>query len=271
MKRKITSAVLALAGAVLLTQQAQAQNTYTTGDLLLGFSEAGATNDYLVDIGAASTYIDAAPGSSFVVSDGNIALDLSSNSLFGSGWATNSNVLWGIAGGTDNISGTFGLLAKTVFLSKAEGTPGVPNASPLIEKSSGTEGPWDNVVNGTLGVGFNGSTQTANSTVATIQLASNGNSWATTSANAFGSGYNIDSNLTPTGSVLDLYELQPHSGTTTPGTFLGDFSLSSGGVLTFQAAGTAAIPEPSSWALGVVGFMVMLTLLRRKKVSSIGL
>jgi hypothetical protein len=266
--RKLTSAALALAGTALLAQQAQALNSYTTGDLLLGFEQAGNANDYLVNIGLASEYIDAAPGKSFTVSAGNLEADLSSSSLFGSGWATDSTVQWAIAG-TTGASGTLGLPASTVFLTEAEATPGVANAKPLAVSSVSTQGGYEIDELGTQG--FQNSVPTGNAD-ATIQTASGGDSFVTLyndpNGEGFGSGDDLLTNSTPTTSILDLYELEPHNisrGQTEPdGTFLGDFSLDSDGDLIFTAAGTAETPEPSTYALMSVGLTLLFWQFRRK-------
>jgi hypothetical protein len=268
MKRKKTLAVLALAGTALLTQAAQAAgtNTYSTGDLLLGFSESGATNDYLVDLGSASTYLnDAAsnPGQTFTVST-SLNADLSSSSLFGSGWETNSNVTWGIAGATTAATTLSGVPNSTLFFSEEAGS------SALLAKSAGTQGPVTNSINGSLGTDFNNSATTSNNSSATIELASGSTSWATLSANAFGAGYDIVSTGTPGDSVLDLYELEPLTATgrgaptSAPGILVGDFSLNSSGTLDFTAAGSEVVPEPSTYALMGAGMALLFWRLRRK-------
>lgn len=233
-----------------LAPAARASNTYTTGDLLLGFELSGNANDYVVDIGPASLYINAAPGSSFNVNTtlglGNLAADLSA--VFGSGWATNTGlslVNWGIAGATSNTATTFGLPKNTLFFTVARDVPGT-QTTPLAVLSNGQQTPIDSTFR-SFASGFNGSDQTANSSFATIESAAAGNSWSAEnpSSNAFGSGYDIEqgaagTNIGPTNSVLDLYELQPAAGGG-PGIYLGDFTLSSTGQLTFLA-----VPEPSS-------------------------
>ena len=246
--------VLAFAAAFATSAHAQ---SYTSGDLLLGFSEAGASNDYVVNLGLASTFTNASPGSSFTVSDGNIGADLSSSNLFNSGWASNSSVQFGIVGD----SGT------TLFFTAPAGTPA------LTERAGGTVTSIEGQI-ASLGSDFDGQTiGTANSSVALIESASGGSSWASLSDNGgvafkYTQTSNIVSNTIPSSSVLDLYELVPHSGTSTPGTLLGDFTLSSGGVLTFQAEGAAAVPEPSTYALMGAGLAVLFWRVRRKTAQA---
>ncbi len=277
-----TVALLALAGAALVPPSAKAATVttvYTQGDLLLGFHQSGTTNDLLVDIGPASNYINAT--SAFTISFGvipgtstsvtNLSADLAA--VFGSSWASNTQtnlVQWGIAGDTDHFTdgATFGLPKNTLFLTQAEATPGV-QSTPLQRFKTGTAGTLDGTLNSlaTGSFGFSNSTSTVNSTVATIQPIAQSNSWVSFNpgSNAFGTGYNIEqlpagTNIGPTNSVLDLYQLQPNTVNGGNGTYLGNFTLDSGGKLTFTPT-----PEPSTFAM--IGLGVLFLATRRTRAT----
>jgi len=273
MKPNITSALLALAAATLLTQQAQAQNSYTTGDLLLGFSQNGNASDYVVNVGLASTVINAAPANGPITVADLSTTELASFDSTAGNWATDPTLQWGIAGGTlsgtsTSATGTFGLPESTVFLTEEAG------AAALTVNSYSAQNGWDGQIDGTLGGGFNNSTQAPSGVAATLQSASAGNSWdtlaLTESGAAFGSGDSIVSTLSPTSSVLDLYELDPSNarGTKPAATLLGAFSLESNGDLVFTPLGAAAAPEPSSYALIAVGLTLLFWHLRRKAAQA---
>ena len=118
--------------------------------------------------------------------------------------------------------------------------------------------------------GYANSTSTINSSVAVIQPTSQANSWFSfnPNLNAFGTGYDITQQaagtyIGPTNSVLDLYELQPGS-LSSSGIYVGSFSLGSNGSLTF----TPPVPEPATIGLfaSAVG---LLAGNRRRRVPSI--
>ena len=136
-------------------------------------------------------------------------------------------------------------------------------ADGLIEtvRSNSTQSGWASTFDAVSGNGgFQNSSQTSNSSTATIQPTSQLTSWVadgTPTAGAFGSSNDIEQLSSgtyqgPTNSVLDLYELEPHSGTSTPAQLVGDFSLSSSGVLTFNP-----VPEPSTGAILALGLAAL--------------
>jgi len=269
---------MALALAAVLGTSAYAQ-TASPGDVLIGFDQQNgvATNDYVVDLGPVTQFTNATSPLTFSLS----ASDLSNT--FGSTWASNSQtnlVQWGVIGAS-NTTGTLTLgsttfVANTLFYTVGELTPGTQSTAPLDKSSSGQNGINGNITknfeNGSGG--FDGSAETAGSTSAlqaVDQTHGATNSWdyEISTKGDFGIGTNIQQPLSgtgtgPTDSVLDLYESVPGS-TTTPATYLGDFSLGSNGTLTFDSA--AAIPEPSTYSLLGLGAMFLIWNLRRKKAS----
>src|SRR5258707_569543 len=100
MKKLVTAALLALASLSLLSQSAKAATlTYNDGDLLLGFRQSGATQDYLVDVG---TFSSLPTTGSLTLSLGTLSTDLTA--AFGSTWYTAGTVKWSVFGilGTGN-------------------------------------------------------------------------------------------------------------------------------------------------------------------------
>src|SRR5579862_3943669 len=97
--RKLTMALLAVAGLAFITSVANATTTsYNDGDLFLGFRATGgtgATTDYLLNIGQASQFTTHAQ---FTLSLGTIANDLSAT--FGSNWYSRTDLLYAVVGGT---------------------------------------------------------------------------------------------------------------------------------------------------------------------------
>lgn len=282
MKSKLLApAIIAAAAGVLLSPPAHATGdvTYTPGDVLLGFEKPGATNNYVVDLGPATEFVtlSESPGTTnlnTLLSLGNIGADLASSSGFGSNWATTeafgSNVQWGVFDAIGDF-GALGFQGDTLFLTKAEPTPGTRSTAPLDETSStqtNQEGPFSSLATGVNG-GFNGQLATANSSVAAFIPASDANSWSSNnpSYNAFTIGYGIEQTnsasnayIGPTNSVLDLYELVPtDEGGATHATDLGSLSLNSAGTLDFTSA---AVPEPSTYT--AIGLGAIFLLLFRK-------
>ena len=78
--------------------------TYNDGDLFLAFRATDRTQDYLVNIGQPTQFVNAAPGSTFSVTMGNTSIDLIA--AFGFDWHTRIDsstgvnaVLWAVIGG----------------------------------------------------------------------------------------------------------------------------------------------------------------------------
>ena len=67
--------------------------------------------------------------------------------------------------------------------------------------------------------------------------------------------------------MLDLYEVDTKTASNQPAAFLGTFDLSSTGLLTFDPA-TAAVPEPSAYALGITALVLFGVLKRRKSIQA---
>src|SRR4051812_11948497 len=94
----IKSALLALTGlaATALSVQAVPVAAPAPGDIFLAVratSGQGSGTSYIVKLGTHTLFTNTTPSASFVVTGtGNIAADL--EDLYGSEWASRSNVLW---------------------------------------------------------------------------------------------------------------------------------------------------------------------------------
>ncbi len=272
----LVSASLWLIAAVLGTSAHSQVAGYSEGDLLIGFEQQNGSggitaNDYVVDLGSANNFIGATSPLTFNLSTSNLV------SAFGSGWASNtpagSLVQWGVVGGSDGNGpitlGSDTLQKNTLFYTQGELTVGTHSSAPATASNSNQGN-----INGNIQE-FATDYQSTNPGVNGSVIASNDSlGWSalgTPSTSAFGSGKNIEqpssgSDTGPTNSELDLYEL-PNT-TQTPGSkaiLLGDFTLSSGGTLTF--VGAQAVPEPSAYAMAIVAATLFVVLRRRKALS----
>jgi hypothetical protein len=291
-KTIIPAAILAVAAGALLAPPAHAQTTlsYSAGDLVLGFEDPAApADDYLVDLGQASYFITLSqtPGATNITTSdpayggslGNLAADLSNT--FGSTWHDNNaqgdNVQWGVIGATPKLSSDGSIPEDTIFLTQPENFPGAGSNDPT-EGSLSTQKTWDSQVNSDFagpGNGFVGATTSTNSNYAVVEPSSDSDSWTNEHAsyNAFATGLDIEqsqnaalTDIGPTNSQLDLYELLPTSeGGTGSGTELGSFTLDSSGDLEFTSA--AAVPEPSTYAAIGLGAAILLMLRRNRRTA----
>jgi len=236
-----------------------------SGDIFLGFrasSGQGSSVSYLVDLGQASQFINASPGSTISLgSIGNTGADLLST--YGSGWSTRSDLYWGTFGVTSSASPTLYASAPRTDVN----TQSTPLPALDLTARSSTSSAITSVLSGING--YRGSTATTNSAVATLQnnfsgAASYNYEVATTGTTDFGSlsqWGSIEGSFGngTSGTALDLYRISGASGTQ----YLGDFTIDSGGTLSF----TAAVPEPSLPMLGAVGAILLLG--RRHRRASI--
>lgn len=257
--RLLTTALLAMAGAAFLPQHASAATTtYADGDLLIGFRSSTSLQSYIIDIGPVTSYVNSG---AFTVTTGigNTLADLNSTFLAGDAtWATDGTVTWAVIGAVSS-SGVGGYNTNTLLESRAAtaNTPGVSASTAPTRKSSGLQSTPTGYVQafGNSPV-FAG--QNATSGNAFIQNNSDSNSWNTQMAsnNYFGTGASSLQGSTLAG--LDLYLLQSGSGS---GSFLGTFDIDLGtGAITY----TSAVPEPSAYALMILGGFVLFWSMKRR-------
>lgn len=264
-KKIAGAALLALAG-LALPQGAHAQVAlgYNVGDVLMGFyatGGSGASSSYVVNLGAASGFRDGTTTGALntALGLGNIGTDLSNT--FGATWRTDGNVFWGF------ISATSSNAATTVNGDPGRTLYGSSNGAALTRVGSNTQNSVISNINSMLAEqGFTvGGLSTANSNKASLKTNTSltWNAFADTGAG--GTGFSYGANLTGSPSAsLDLYRIvrtgiDDGTGFTTGnGTLEGYFSIDNSGIVSF----TAAVPEPSTYAL--LGFgLVALVALRR--------
>jgi len=263
MKKMITVTALALAAISFVSTHASAQSAGQF-DLILGFE----TTDATAPGNNTNLEIDLGPASNFTTSYSNanfsqlVGTDLSNT--YGSGWATRTDLVWGVSGITSNDgTNTFDTTINT--------------ANPRVASSLGT--PWGNIAN--LVPGFNAGTVASNSSAVTI---GNGTTAATSIADSYSSllvvsgggdygqfnaGQTQVVNTTGPDGNLELYGYFQGSGRPAPlATNFGTFSLSgSGNSADLSFTGVAAVPEPSSYALGFCAAILFWVLKRRRTVA----
>jgi len=262
--KKLTLATMAVVGSVW-SWNASAQ--FVTGDLMLGFrSIAGSSSNLVVDVGPASTYLDATAPISVNQFTAQQVID-----TFG---ALNNLYLsvFGYVDASGNPA-SLGLPARTLF---------VTGADPLNTLDANglgvTESYLTAIVNGTqagslgaLSLGGSvvrepsamnvaGELSYFNGIANPAQPMTGGNIHNTWSASVEGAtSATFGTDTTPL--VLDLFEYQPGSSGNSfnnpMGTLVGDFQFNNDGSMTFNP-----VPEPATWALVSSGFLV-LTAVRR--------
>jgi hypothetical protein len=256
MKRyKILTAAVAAAG--LSGASAMAQFSYQNGDLLAAFGNGGGT-DVIVNLGSIS---------SFQQGVGN-TWDLSSvlTSVFGS---VNSGLYWSVFGVNDQSIGYDHTITQgdpnTLWATIGRSNPANQTHAPLIQGNSSSfqlpVGDIESIGNITspgqaapgLIVDFSPGIEEVSSSVGNYSTDMS----SPYSGNFAGDWYyNV---LNHGVGVSDLYQNDP---STPRASYLGNFGLDSGGVLTFSPT-----PEPSTWAMIGSGLLVLFALRRRNQFN----
>ena len=259
---KFTVALAALAGVALASGTAKATTSFNPGDVFLGVEDVTGTitNNYEVDLGNISFFKNATGTTDL----GSMNADLTT--AFGSGYASNANLQYGIIGTSTNL-GASGYVANTIFISNPQSINGVPSI-PYLDQSGGAQGTQRSNVQSFEGGSIGAfAPEPANGTVfpdATIINSSLNNSFTTEEAGSgFGTG---DTDLNGLTGDSDLNVLVPlPSGNRGPilGSDLGYFSFSSTGDLLFTSYNIVSTPEPSVWALLAIGAFVGFWQFRR--------
>lgn len=244
MKSHLSKAALlaALGLGSVTVAQAQLSGTYTSGDLLVGFT-SGTSFDLIYDLGQASSLSD---GETWSGLQSLIASDLNNVNGFGVG-TTLDSLLWGVVGSGPN-SGSPRTLWTTVQ----------PGSTPNTIRGNGQFAAPFNAV-GALAENFSAaSTQGASAQVD----ATTGTSWnqQTTYNSTLSTSYVLTyENPNTTSPFANLYSVLNDGSTVTPD---GGFTLGSDNSLTYSVA---SVPEPSS--LGFLGGAGLLILAFRTKLS----
>jgi hypothetical protein len=265
MKPYKIAVLFAAAAGSFAGMDASAQFNYTPGDLMLGFRTPGTGNDMVVDIGSASSLVAAATS--------------------GGGSTLISGTFY--TGAQFTASGlNFNNLYFSVFGDSSANTLWVTGVSPLNEHTGNSQsiagGQFEAIASGASdypGYYANNAANSANVTIMPNSLNVGGGSDLSytqgiknpnTGASDFGYFPVINEANTVAGfssspyvAAINLYELDPHSGSTTPGTRLGYFELGNDGVMTFNL-GVAPVPEPGTWAVLGSGLLALVAARRMK-------
>jgi hypothetical protein len=240
MRRLIHSLFVTLSLSILPLTAAAALPV-NDGDLFLGFRASGgtgATLDYLVDIGSAANYTGA--GSAFQVgSIGNIGADLTAT--FGSNWSTRADVFWSVSG-TNLAADT----VNTLYATRSRTNVNTP-ATPWLRRSPSAQSAADSKFDALALRYQNLGVATGNSQVATIQNTTDTNSYASyqpggTTENSAGISFgafnpSVEGNFGgASGSVLDLFKVESSTTAGLPSVWIGSFTVSASGQLTFTPA-----------------------------------
>ena len=241
--KKISAALLAMAGAVLITAGAQASTSYTDGDLFVGFRDLTSQKGYLVDLGAYTQFTDPLTFNTLSFG-GSSTTGADLTAQFGSGWATSGTLQWGIFANSDNDGYFLG--------SKLAGVAawGTPNDAAAALTAGGIN---------TVATGFLASyttTSSTNTADAGFQTSTAGGSYwygvnqspNFSSASPF-NGAGIEAGIS---QQLALYELAG----STPTVNLGRLQIDSNGTI-------SAVPEPSTYLLFGIGALLLVIAYRR--------
>lgn len=273
---KLEKLILSL-GLAALASVAQAQTipalpslaSENDGDLVLGFTNSGASKDLLVDVGPANDYFTSATalaatgnasngsltaGTTYTVAAYNAA-DLTT--ALGASNAVSTSTLWTVFGG----NGTTGNAPvsttpiQTLWLS-------APSTTTVVSRpTAGQQGLSQNIdglTNTLAGAGMASPDAEAFSTKPFGALLTGSMNFG------FNTGGATAGNTSATSSLI-LYELLPSSGTSGTAIDLGTLTLTST-ALTFTAF--TAIPEPSTYAAVLGALTVGFVMIRRKMKSA---
>ena len=232
MKGLAVHAILALG----LASQAAHAVTAGDGDVLLGFRATGGTGsstNLVVNIGQASQFTGAT-GATTVTS-----LNADLTAIYGASWATRTDLVWGVIGGTGHTDISVSDPAFTIYASRAEATLGTA-ATAWTRKGTTGQTSTTSQVDTEKGTLINGTAATAANAI--TQSASSSPSWTsqqTLGGISFGA-YNPTIEGTPA-QALDFFRMAP-SSILTPGDLLGTFVLGAHGNVSFvpQSGGAPA-------------------------------
>jgi hypothetical protein len=251
--------LLSITGSCALFQSAQAQFVDNNRDLLLTFrkiqpGDVGSV-DLVVDIGQASIYYGATPGSSIPITQYSVS---QLNAVLPDPFlGTDNNLGWSVAGCVSEFgdNGDPSKPSRTLWLTAPRSNPGA-QAQPWERASIFQQGPTalkvetmlENAQTWALSVSSDSvtNTRTAGAISTGSQYCPNG---PLTSLGNFDTFQGDVENTTSgafsflgTPAVSDFYELQPGSGT---GTYLGYFQFGTDETLTFYASQGVIYPAPT--------------------------
>lgn len=244
--RNFTGAILALVSLGSVAPAATVANP-NSGDIFIGFRTTG-PDAYLINVGSDTVFRNAAPGSTQIIDGlGDIGADLTS--IFGANWNTRADLYWGAFGVRSSAN-------SIVYGSRERPSADTQSATWSTLDATARNATASQITSVLqLTGGYQGSESTGNSLVAVHQgkpgtgvtpptgASSYYTQVATPGTNDFGSlsewtRIEGDFGEGADGTWLDLYRF---AGTGT--TYVGYFSISDSGALSFTAPGV--IPEPA--------------------------
>jgi hypothetical protein len=250
MNNIIKGALLAAAG-LAVTATAQAQYTYNSDHLLLGFTKPGSTGDLVIDLGSASSINAGVWGAAAT------DLNLNGNTGYGSAsafqsqlnslYGTMNTLNWGVVGGHYNNAANTAIFSTvpTGAAAPPKGAAWGPATSAIDTAGGAITAGNQVVVDHTQGYGNSWSEMVSPGTL-TANFASEYNDPSSSTPSTFATGVNYQSE--------DLYKVVPNS---TP-QYEGTFTLGSDGSLSFTP-----VPEPSTCSL-LAGFGVLAMIMRNR-------
>jgi len=284
---KITSKILAcalVAGSLAMSMTSAKAILFTNGDLILGFQATGgtgATKNVFFNLGSGVSHRN--NGNLGLL--GNINTDL--ESAYGVGWFSRTDLYFGVIGnlnanpntGIGSAAAVNGDPSRTVYLSRPATTPGTGLLIAAGTYPSASLGSAGNNISGLEGI-LSGITATSSGagildqTNSPVEWNNGWTAWNPTPGAAFGviTG-GIQTNLGAGGSyryvdvqrVLSTNTGASPTGTIGGGTYETSIAIGSTGSIT---ATTAAIPEPSTYALLGISLVAAAIVARRRKVDT---
>jgi hypothetical protein len=259
MKLKSRLATLLVASASVLAVYSASAATYTAGDMLLGFRATGGTGlttDYIINLGSSTTIRDASVGTSL----GTYGTDLVAT--FGAGWATRSDLSWGLITERQAFS-TFG---NSLVNGDPGGTLYASTTSPISKAQINSGG---NTYLGMAGQ-FGSLAASGNASNASFSLSTDSNPqiW---SAQMSGVGSSFNGNLPAieqslsSGNTIGVYRFLSTTTGDTYGGSVGTAKLVNTLGINAATGAISVIPEPSTALLGPLG---ALFLLRRRRTNA---
>lgn len=243
--------------------------TYLDGDVILGARKSGAANNIEFNLGPASQFYNAAPGSSFSVGNGALLKSAFNNDL--------TSIRWSVSGTIKTVAGSDPQHpVNTLWLSRARSDIGI-QSTPWQTQTTSSQGTTGSKIQSigntavTYGLGNPSAVVGNNVILIPGDSSSSYARWAGSGSAGFGATANFNQtfqgdaelqvpNSFSSGSVrADFYQLVPASSQATRGAaaYLGYFNMESTGDLRFFAAGTA-VPEPGEVAamagIGLLAF-----------------
>lgn len=268
--KKLSTLVVAGAGAMLMAHSSQAALSYSNGDMLLGFRSASGSSNLEVDLGSVTQILNVA-GTGQVLSFNSKFTSADITAGVGTaGSGTLNNAIWSVSGAVNLVGQISGASKNTLWVTSARGLNSADISTQTTPWTPGTVTAQGNTVAPvlTVGSGFASASGTAASPTTAAVIANGANSYADNigSNGDFGQFQgNIENTLASTfvsgGSVArsDFYQLTPNAANAT---YLGYFELGQAGALSF-----VAVPESGTYAAALGAGLMAFALFRAHRKS----